>query len=143
MTYKFRFVLGDWVKFRHNRTREYLINSSHNVHDVREAYFVAQEKFTDWFHPKNILKEYPVQTLIPTVQDRLETLREKGFNLQFSQEIKRDWLVKYVLWFVMQGNKDLTLSINTDRDAIPFFHFPGWDEKGRHIESLGVDLFTE
>lgn len=135
--YKIKFSIGDWSGDGHDRAEDYLVNSSHPVEVVREAYFTAIEKTGLDFG--NICSKHEENYIAGEYMDKLKKLKAPLFLLEEGLTPKS--FLYLLLWFITLGDEDLFLKIKDPDKDIKDFHFYGFDSKKRHIPSLGYRLF--
>jgi len=143
--YPINFTIGDWSDDGHGRQKQFKVISSEPVEVVREAYWLAEKKTK--FKLGSVCSNSYDNAL---KSSEFEGLRSLGFPFT-SEEIHEHTENEFVdidparmldilLWFLKQGNEQLFFDI-VPADAIPSFHFSGYDKKKRHIPQFGYGLF--
>lgn len=132
----FKIPIGDWSGDGHSECIYYTVSSAKSLKEVREAYFLAEEKLPTIIHPNN-LANYFLETGIS--DDTIDRLKEYGFVFKDSDNLGSDEIANYVIWFINYG--DPACDIKLEKNADDMLVFYGYDEKGRHIDGFGYGLF--
>lgn len=138
--YQIKLTIGDWSSDGHGRTASFIVKSNLPVEAVREAHFKIEE--TTGIDIESICSNYEEDEID---EETVEALKDLGFQFSNStglgdgitcpEEMAR-------LWIFLLQKADRSLKLEIQNDDIPNLHFYGFDEKGRHISSVGYGLFS-
>lgn len=138
--YQIRLTIGDWSDDGHGHTADFIVNSNLPVEAVREAHFKIKE--TTGIDIESICSEYEEDEID---EETVEILKDMGFQFSNStgmgDEITNPEEMAKIWVFLLQ-KADPNLKLEFQTDDIPNLNFYGFDEKGRHIGSVGYGLFS-
>lgn len=137
--YKFRLIIGDWSADGHGRCEGFIIASNVPVETVREAHYKIKD--ITGVDIEGICSDYGADEIDEEIVDVLKKL---GFQFENSSGMG-DGVVSVPemarLWIFLLQKSDPALELEVVEDVIPDFQFFGFDEKERHIYSVGYGLF--
>lgn len=137
--YQFKMTIGDWSDDGHGRYEDFVVRSNVPVEQVREAHFRIKD--VTGIDIESICSNYGEDEI---GQDTVEQLQELGFEFENAtgmgpgvtnpEEMAR-------LWVFLLQKADPSLDLALVLTEIPMLHFHGFDNKKRHISSIGYGLF--
>lgn len=135
--YKVLLTIGDWSGDGHERCDEYRYFSNKPIEQVREAHFKIKD--ATGIDLDNVCNQYGNDTLDKETAGKL---RELGYELDESMDgcISADDMAD--IWVFLLMTADPELRLEPAPDEFKPIHFYGFDEQGRHIESVGYGLYT-
>lgn len=138
MRHTFQLVLGDWSNDGHGRTQTVMLRADAPIEKVREAFFKAQTLLPEVLDPTTMCAEYQETEISEECLRQLK--QHKAPRPRKDEGCSLDWLARYTVWFINQGNPKLEVK-RVKRETYPTLHFYGMDERGRHIGFIGYGLF--
>ncbi len=132
--YMFKIAFGDFSNDGHGQTDTRVFKSRKPIEAVREAYFAGTSKAPA---PHTLCSEYEEDHLQPAALKKLKALRAPLYK---GERADVDWIAKYTAWYLNLSDPELEIEEVPERQ-LPFLHFYGQDEKGRHINFIGYGLF--
>lgn len=135
MRHSFEFHLGDWSDDGHGKHVVVRCRANGNIDKVREAFHKAASRLPDYVCPTEMCSEYEDNRIS---EQAASWLKKHGAPRPKKEECTLDWMARYVIWFINQGNPDLEVR---RVKSPPTLHFYGMDERGRHIGFIGYGLF--
>lgn len=144
--HRIKVQLGDWSNDGHGQTKDYIVESSVPLQQLREYYFQACEEH---FDISKLCEDYGDSRM---TDSDLELFEEAGIRIhpELKKEILEDGEAyidtdQYMdLWVRFMENQDERISLRiVPEEEMPTFHFYGYDEKQRHIGGFGYGIFGD
>jgi len=142
----FTIHIGDWSGDGHGRCETFHVETNASIEEVREAYFRARAKLPEHLCPENFMNAYedrslPVEAWRDALEagfDFFEDFEEFNYEPDLDYDVSPHILFKYVMWFIQQGDPNLSLREIAPTPSLSFF---GVDSQNRHINFIGYGLF--
>ena len=134
MIYEIIFELGDWSKDGHNQSDKFKIKSNKPVEELRELHFKFCEQH---FEIGDMCSEYQEYGLSDEIEAKLDSLNISYKN--FEEDVSAESLL--IIWLNCLKYIDNTFEYYIIEDDTPTMHFYGFDNKGRHVDVPGYDLY--
>lgn len=145
----FYLPIGDWSSDGHRECEKITIEANCTIEELREAHFkikevsgvnieeIANEYECCWIETEVLLKLMDIG-LDPQDYTDVDVVKEEISKGEFS-EVKYFTQPEYMgkLWIDLLNKVDETLEIKEVEDKIKSISFYGFDEKGRHIGTVG------
>lgn len=132
--YMYNMTIGDWSDDGHSESVNFVFFSNKPIEDVREAHYRIKE--VTGIDIENICSDYDEDWIDDDIFEQIVAL---GFEFDDDSMMPSEHeLAKLWAFLLNQVDPELSIRVLTDLERI---HFHGFDEKRRHIGSVGYGLF--
>lgn len=124
----FRVAIGDWSGDGHSQCDYVHIRANKTMKEVQKAYNTAKKELPDVLNPENFCSDFEDSRVPSDVIDEAEKLGctvfrcidDEGYGFYV------DEMADYVMWFLKQGDPELTLEVIEPPDTLKTDGFIGY-----------------